>query len=117
MQILLGTYKGKIGKAEFVLVLQQEANGEITGYNLADGKRRPVAGKVESFNEDIDADGDTWGVYSVVLEEPGDEDNDGKFRLEIKHTQKYVSGSGSWVSFSGFQQFDVAISGYSSTRE
>ena len=117
MQTLLGTYKGKIGKAEFVLTLQEESNGEITGYNLADGKRRPVTGKVESFNEDIDADGDTWGVYSVVLEEPGDEDNDGKFRLEIKHTQKYVSGSGSWTSFSGSQQFDIAISGYSSARE
>jgi len=117
MQTLLGTYKGKIGKADFVLVLQQESNGEITGYNLADDKRRPVTGKVESFNEDIDADGDTWSVYSIVLEEPGDDDNDGKFRLEIKHTQKYVSGSGSWTSFSGSQQFDIAVSGYSSTRE
>ncbi len=117
MQTLLGTYKGKIGKAEFVLALQQESNGEITGYNLADGKRRPVKGKVESFSEDIDADGDTWSVFSVVLEEPGEEDNDGKFRLEIKHTQKYVSGSGSWTSFSGTDQFDIAISGYSSTRE
>ena len=117
IETLLGTYNGKIGKAEFVLTLQQESNGEITGYNLADGKRRPVTGKVESFNEDIDADGDTWSVYSVVLEEPGDDDNDGKFRLEIKHTQKYVSGSGSWTSFSGSQQFDIAISGYNSTRE
>ena len=117
IETLLGTYKGTIGKAEFVLVLQQESNGEITGYNLANGKRRPVKGKVESFNEDIDADGDTWSVFNIVLEEPGEEDNDGKFRLEIKHTQKYVSGSGSWTSFSGSNQFDIAISGYSSTRE
>ena len=117
MQTLLGTYKGTIGKAEFVLVLQQESNGEITGYNLANGKRRPVNGKVESFSEDIDADGDTWSVFNVVLEEPGEEDNDGKFRLEIKHTQKYVSGSGSWTSFSGSNQFNIAVSGYSSTRE
>ena len=117
MQTLLGTYKGKIGEAEFVLALQQESNGEITGYNLSDGKRRSVTGKVESFNEDIDADGDTWSVYSVVLEQPSDDDSNGKFRLEIKHTQKYVSGSGSWTSFSGAQQFDIAISGYSSTRE
>ena len=117
IEALLGTYKGKIGKAEFVLALQQESNGELTGYNLADGKRRPVLGKIESFNEDIDADGETWSVYNLVLEEPGDDDNDGKFRLEIKHTQKYVSGSGSWTSFSGSQQFDIAISGYNSTRE
>ncbi len=117
MQTLLGTYKGKIGEAEFVLALQQESNGEITGYNLSDGKRRSVTGKVEAFNEDIDADGDTWSVYSVVLEQPSDDDSNGKFRLEIKHTQKYVSGSGSWTSFSGAQQFDIAISGYSSTRE
>ncbi len=117
MQTLLGTYKGKIGKAEFVLALQQESNGVITGYNVADGKRRPLAGKVESYNEDIDADGDTWGVYSVVLDEPGDSDNDGKFRLQIKHTQKYVSGTGSWSSFSGSPQFDIAISSYNSTRE
>ena len=117
MQTLLGTYKGKIGEAEFVLALQQESNGEITGYNLSDGKRRSVTGKVESLNEDIDADGDTWSVYSVVLEQPSDDDSNGKFRLEIKHTQKYVSGSGSWTSFSGVQQFDIAISGYSSTRE
>ena len=117
MQTLLGKYEGKIGKAEFVLVLQQESNGEIAGYNIAHGNRRPVTGRVESFSEDIDADGETWAVYSVVLEEPGDDDNDGKFRLEIKHTQKYVSGSGSWTSFSGSQQFDIEVSGYSSTRE
>lgn len=117
MQTLLGKYEGKIGKAEFVLVLQQESNGEITGYNIAHSNRRPVTGRVASFSEDIDANGDTWGVYSVVLEEPGDDDNDGKFRLEIKHTQKYVSGSGSWTSFSGSQQFDIEISGYNSTRE
>ena len=117
IETLLGTYKGKIGKAEFVLALQQESNGLITGYNLADGKRRPVTGKVESFSEDIDANGDTWSVYSIVLEEPGDDDNDGKFRLEIKHTQQYVGGSGSWTSFSGAYQFDIAISDYSSMRE
>ena len=117
IEALLGTYKGKIGTVEFVLALQQESNGELTGYNIADGKRRPILGKVESFNEDIDADGDTWSVYNLVLEEPGDDDNDGKFRLEIKHTQKYVSGIGSWTSFSGSQQFDIAISAYNSTRE
>ena len=117
IQTLLGTYKGKIGEADLVLTLQQESNGEITGYNLANGKRRPVSGKIDSFNEDIDSDGDTWSIYSVILEEPGDDDNDGKFRLEIKHTQKYVSGSGSWTNFSGSQQFDIAIGSYSSTRE
>ncbi len=117
MQMLLGTYKGKIGETELILVLQQESNGEIAGYKLSDSVRRPVTGRLESFNEDIDADGDTWSVFSVVLEEPGDDDNDGKFRLEIKHTQKYVSGSGSWASFSGTKQFDIAISSYNSTRE
>jgi serine/threonine protein kinase len=117
MQTLLGTYTGKIGKAEFLLALQQETSGRITGYNLADGKRREVKGFVESFNEDIDADGDTWRVFNVVLEEPGDEDNDGKFRVEIKHTEKYVAGSGSWTSFTGTQQFDIAISNYNSKRD
>ncbi len=117
MQTLLGTYTGKIGKADFVLALQLEDAGSITGYNLADGKRRPLKGFVESFNEDIDADGDTWRVFNVVLEEPGDEDNDGKFRVEIKHTEKYVAGSGSWTSFTGTQQFDIAISNYNSKRD
>jgi eukaryotic-like serine/threonine-protein kinase len=90
---------------------------ELQGYNIADNVRRPLRGFVENFREDIDTDGDTWRVYSVVLHEPGDADNDGKFRIDLKHTDKYIAGDGSWTSYSGTQQFDIAIKNFSSKKD
>jgi eukaryotic-like serine/threonine-protein kinase len=116
-QGVLGTYTGTLGTSDFTLVLQQEAGGEIGGYNIANNVRRPLRGFVENFNEDIDANGETWRVYSVVMHEPGDQDNDGKFRIDLKHTEKYIAGEGSWTSYSGTQQFNVAIKNFSSKKD
>jgi eukaryotic-like serine/threonine-protein kinase len=114
---VLGTYFGKIGNSPLQIVLQSESSGAISGYNDANGVRRPVNGYVETFNEEIDADGDTWRVYSAVLHEPGDSTNDGKFRVDLKHTDEYVGGDGSWIQYSGASQFDIKIERFNSTRE
>jgi eukaryotic-like serine/threonine-protein kinase len=116
-QAALGAYTGKIDGGDFKVVLQAESNGLITGYNITKGNRRDVRGYVEAFKEDIDATGDTWRVYSVVLSEPGDNSSDGKFRLELKHTAKYIAGSGSWTSYSGESQGDISIKNYSTSKQ
>lgn len=114
---VLGTYTGKLDEAKLVLVLQSHSGGEIQGYNIANSAQRPLRGFVENFKEEIAADGETWRIYSVVLQEPGDQDNDGKFRVDLKHTDKYIAGDGSWTSYSGTQQFNISIENYNTTRE
>lgn len=114
---VLGTYTGKLAEAKLVMVLQSHTGGELQGYNIANSARRPIRGFVENFREEIAADGETWRIYSVVLQEPGDQDNDGKFRVDLKHTEKYIAGDGSWTSYSGAQQFNIAIENYSTARD
>jgi eukaryotic-like serine/threonine-protein kinase len=113
---VLGTYEGKLGSSSLVLVLQNQANGLISGYNMANGLQRQVLGFVESMKEEIDADGDTWMVYHTVLHEPGNESGDGKFRINIKHSDDYIGGDGSWTRYTGEAQYDISIQSYKSAR-
>lgn len=113
----LGTYTGKMDDSKLVLVLQSQNGGEIQGYNIANSGQRPLRGFVENFKEEIAADGETWRVYSVVLQEPGDRDTDGKFRVDLKHTEKYIAGDGSWTSYSGSQQFNITIENFNISRD
>jgi eukaryotic-like serine/threonine-protein kinase len=115
-QAVLGTYEGKLGDSSLVLVLENHQSGLISGYNMANGLKRRVLGFVESVKEEIDGDGDTWMVYHTVLHEPGDENSDGKFRINIKHSDEYIAGDGSWTRYTGEAQYDISIQTYKSAR-
>ena len=106
---LLGTYSGLISEKPFKLVLQNNTLGSLAGYNIADKTRRPVCGYVVNISDDTDSDGDEWKVYRVIFKEPGGEINDGEFALSLRHSEKYIAGSGTWNAFSGKETLDIEI--------
>ncbi len=114
---IVGSYTGTISGKDFKLVLQQNNDGVLIGYNIAAGSRRPVAGRVIGQEQESDGDGEQWNVYSVELEEPGDSDYDGKFALKLKHTDAHIAGSGTWTGFKNSEVLDINIENFSTARE
>jgi eukaryotic-like serine/threonine-protein kinase len=114
---IVGSYTGTISGKDFKLVLQKNDGGVLTGYNIAAGSRRPVAGRVVSQDQETDSDGEQWNIYSVDLEEPGDSDYDGKFALKLKHTDTHIAGDGTWTGFKNSEVLDINIENYSTARE
>jgi eukaryotic-like serine/threonine-protein kinase len=114
---IFGTYTGLIDQKTFKLVLQDVNADVLSGYNIANQSRRPVTGKINSISEDIDSDGDTWKVYDLSLSEPGDQDFDGVFNLQLRHTEKYVGGKGTWTGNKNQEVLAIEIKGFSAGKE
>jgi hypothetical protein len=79
----IGTWTGKFGNNSIVLVLENNSNGVVTGYNEVAGNKRAVSGTC------------IWkgGEFVLELKEPGDHKWDGVFKFIINDDDQRAIGS------------------------
>ena len=82
-----GTYIGDFKGSPIAITLNYVSNNHASGYNVHKGLTRNVSGTVEASKD---------GLH-LVLEEPGNNQYDGKFDLIID-TTKWI-GKGTWKPF------------------
>ena len=85
---VLGTYTGMFGSNKITIDIQAlEANGEVKGYSVVAGNKRPFTGKYSKNNDE----------YAFSVKEPGDNKYDGEFEFSVPMGfQKLV---GKWTPF------------------
>jgi flagellar biosynthesis GTPase FlhF len=103
--ILINQYSGTLGNKTFKLEIEKVDDDNIEGYNITGEKRRPVKGFVLTKWLDVD---DTK-VFNLVLNEPGDDEWDGKFYFTIYFSPKGNGGRGEWKSFNGKLKREISI--------
>ncbi len=116
-QELLGTYTGTIADKPFELVFRSHQDTILEGFNVAAGTQRPVCAVVLGTEQEIDDDGETWTIYRTAIREPGDEKNDGRFELKIRHSEEHIGGGGDWIGYTTNESLEVAIENFSSKTD
>ncbi|HTJ13149.1 MAG TPA: hypothetical protein VL547_14035 [Dinghuibacter sp.] len=82
-QKALGTYDGNFGKGILALTINYVNGDVVSGYDIRQGNRRNLNGKVKSD-----------GAYlSLALREPGDRAEDGVFTLKLDTASGRVKGN------------------------
>lgn len=89
LDTLTGTYMGDFGGNDIRIVLTHIGKSHVVGYNILKGLRRNLSGSYINLGDTI----------QMTLSEPGDNEYDGIFELEI-YRQDF-SGEGKWKSNSG----------------
>ena len=74
---LVGTWEGTMSNKKLQIVIQENVDDKVKGYNILGKNKRPVKGTVKY----IDRGGECLrGIYcTVILKEPGDDKWDGVF--------------------------------------
>lgn len=80
---LLGQYMGSFGKSTLIIKLNYVKGKNASGYNVVRGNKRNIKGSVS-------ADGEN---YHFVLDEPGDNNTDGKFEFDININSFILTGN------------------------
>lgn len=86
---LKGMYTGDFGGSEIRIILNYVSGSNAIGYNIHKGLQRNLQGKVSREGDKV----------SIILNEPGDHEFDGIFKLTF--TGKMESPTGVWESLSG----------------
>jgi hypothetical protein len=78
---LVGTWEGTMSNKKLQIVIQENVDDKVKGYNILGKNKRPVKGTVKY----IDRGGECLrGIYcTVILKEPGDDKWDGVFTLDF----------------------------------
>jgi hypothetical protein len=84
---IMGTYIGDFKGSPIAITLNYVGSNHATGYNIHKGLKRNISGTIES---------DANGLH-LVMEEPGNNQYDGKFDFVIDTTK--WTGSGTWKPF------------------
>ena len=84
---LIGEWTGQFGQKQIHVVIESIDNSTANGYNILNGKRRPISGTV------IKSD----NSFTCELREPGDDKWDGIFNLSISGGK----AEGTWKSYNG----------------
>jgi len=87
-----GEWKGEFGDNQIILAIVKIDNGQVSGYNIIQGKTRRLKGTVDANN-------------NFELSEPGDDEWDGVFKFTIEAKQ----AKGSWVSNNGKLTIDFKL--------
>lgn len=87
---LKGLYLGEIGDSPLTLAISFISEKHATGYNMTKGNKRNISGSVALKKETVD----------FVLNEPGDHQYDGVFRLSM-NLSDLSTLTGEWESPSG----------------
>ena len=87
--IIKGEWIGDFEGNQLTIVIDEADNNQLRGYNIVKGNKRDVSGTIERNGE----------VFSVELEEPGDDKWDGIFYTEFN--LKKILLSGTWKSNNG----------------
>ncbi len=82
---LCGIYSGKFGNNELRLVINYASEGHAVGYNIVKGLQRNISGKVKLLPETVE----------LELSEPGDDKNDGVFKLSMNRSTLIFTGT--WI--------------------
>lgn len=86
---LHGTYVGDFAGSDIRIILNYISSKNAIGYNIHKGLQRNIMGKVTRSGDSV----------TVILEEPGDNEYDGKFTLLFIGNDLHPTGT--WESFSG----------------
>lgn len=85
---LYGYWVGDFGKNKINIALAHTSGDSIFGHSVCAGNFRPIAGTLKETGP---------GVYSISMQEPGDDPYDGTFLFTIDVDKKELSGS--WKPF------------------
>lgn len=80
---ICGIYSGKFGNNELRLVINFASEGHAVGYNIVKGLQRNICGKVKLLPETVE----------MELAEPGDDKNDGVFKLSMNRSTLQFTGT------------------------
>lgn len=85
---LVGYWVGAFGPNKINVSLARIDNNTASGYSICAGNYRPLTGEVSSVDDN---------TYSFVLNEPGDDQYDGKFEFKIDLGTEEMKGN--WTPF------------------
>lgn len=100
-QFLVDTYLGTIGDKDFKLFLEKVNGERVEGHDVAGTNRRPVTGRIVSKRLEPTGLGKHYTVFKLILTEPGDDEWDGEFNLDLWISDVGRHGEGRWTSFNG----------------
>ena len=98
---IIDTYLGTIGAKDFKLFIEKVDGEFVEGYNVAGTNRRPVRGRIANRWTAPGSHGATYTVFKVILTEPGDDEWDGEFNIDLWISDQDRSGQGTWKAFNG----------------
>ena len=78
----VGTWEGTMSNKKLQIVIEENVNDKVKGYNVLGKNKRPVKGTVKYNDRGGECAGQ--GIYcTVTLKEPGDDKWDGVFTLKF----------------------------------
>lgn len=89
LDTLSGIYTGDFGGTDIRIVLTHIGKNHVVGYNIFKGLRRNISGNYLLHGDTV----------TMTLHEPGDNEYDGVFEMEIYRSN--FTGKGKWESNSG----------------
>jgi len=89
LDTLNGIYIGDFGGTDIRIVLTHIGKNHVVGYNIFKGLRRNISGNYKLHGDTVE----------MILHEPGDNEFDGVFEMEIYRSN--FTGKGKWESNSG----------------
>lgn len=89
LDTLIGVYVGDFGGNDIRIVLTHIGKSHVVGYNVFKGLRRNISGTYKNLGDTI----------QLIVSEPGDNQYDGIFQLEIYPED--FKGKGIWAANSG----------------
>ena len=93
--ILTGKWKGRFGKSEMTLVIEEVSPGSVAGYDQVDGKKLKLSGTYRNNPVQLE----------LTLNEPGDTTTNGQFLLTVK--KPGTTAEGQWESFDKTMKYAV----------
>ena len=106
---LVGTYLGSIGDKDFKLFIEKVEGDNVEGYNVAGTNRRPVKGRIDNRSTKPTGLGGNFTIFKLILAEPGDDNWDGEFNIDLWISDIGRHGEGSWKSFNGKVEHPITI--------
>ena len=116
-QFLVDTYLGTIGDKDFKLFLEKVHGERVEGHDVAGTSRRPVTGRIVSKRLEPTGLGGHYTVFKLILNEPGDDEWDGEFTLDLWISDVGRHGEGRWKSFNGRLDRAVTVKDRSSNGD
>jgi hypothetical protein len=86
----VGYWVGSFGKNMINIILSDVEDGVASGYSVCAGNYRALKGTAKKKGEN---------AYSFILNEPGDDQYDGRFEFVIDLNDKNLDGT--WIPFNG----------------
>ena len=106
---IVDTYLGTIGGKDFKLFIEKVEGDNVEGYNVTGTKSRPVKGRIVNKSSKPTGLGGSFTIFKVILTEPGDDNWDGEFTIDLWISDIGRHGEGNWKSFNGKLEHIITI--------